>query len=226
MSLSQSMVNQVRGAIRGDGTLDEHELRSLIQKALSQTGGLVPEISQALIYIRWHFWKSADAGARQLLDGFVEAAFGDNINFYFWAADVFAPNGAYPPPPGSPPPPRVGHDNLLVGRWHHESRLSNDSPFSQSSILIARYRTFGRDGRFAESSSAAASSNHFGSDGTWTGSTSALTDLSAAERGRWATAHSTLWLRWDDGGSATCGYEAARGSLLLTLRDGNQLWQQ
>jgi hypothetical protein len=223
MSITSVMMDQARAALRDDGSLSESELRALIQKALDRSGGLNREISRALIYLRWHYWRVADVGSRRLLTGFVEAAFQDDIGHVFWAADVFSPKGELAPPPGSPPAPRIDHDPHVVGKWLNSSYLSSGN----SSGVITRYRTYGRDGHFADNSQASASSEHFASDGTWTGSTSAMSELSPGERGRWATAKSTLWLRWDDESTAMYRYEAYSDSMLLVPEHGeNQLWKR
>lgn len=218
------MKDQARAALRDDGSLSMSELRALIQKAVDQAGGrLNPEISRSILFLHWHYWRVADAEARHSLKGFVEAAYKDDIETVFWCADVFSPEGALAPPPGSPPAPRVGHDPHVVGNWFNSSYL----PSGKSSMTITRYRTYGRDGRFADSSQASASSEHFASDGTWTGSISALSELSPGERGRWATAQSKLWLRWDDKRTEIFGYEAYSDSMLLVPERGeNQLWKR
>lgn len=224
MSLAKLMKDEAKAALRDDGTISESEIKSLAQKMIDQAGGrITDEFIRLTLFMHWHYWQVADAGARRFLKGLVEAFYRDDIEYFFWAADMFSPQGELAPPSDSPPAPSVAQDSRVVGNWRHSTYMSS----GYSTMTIHRYRTYGRDGRFADSSRASASSEHFASDGTWTGSTSALSELSPKQRGRWATAASKQWLRWDDGSIQIYSYEAYSDSMLLIPGRGeNQLWKR
>lgn len=224
MSVAKILLHHAKAALRDNGTLTESDVRAIMREAWDgQTQSVHDQAPKPLLLIRWHYWASADSGARALLDKYAEAAFADDPTLVLWAAEVFAPGGRLAPPAGAPPAPRVENDNRLFGSWSHQQYLVGGG----TTHTTYRYRVFGPDGRFADTARSSVLTTFFDAAGNWAGWNSAMTDASPSDRGRWGTLGSNLILHWDNGGQTTYQYEVAGASLLLIpARGENQLWRR
>jgi hypothetical protein len=224
MSLANVLLERARAAVRDDGVLSLDELRALMQQAWDRERQSVhDEATRALLYIRWHYWKAADAAARKLLDGFAEAAFADHPELLVWVADTFAPGGPNAAPAGAPPLPRPTHDERLIGTWTHQQHTFG----GDTTLTTYRYRVFGPDGRFGDLARSTVTTTFRDSSGSWAGWSDAATKLEPSKRGTWATIGPNLLLRRDDGGALDYRYELGGDSLLLIpARGENELWKR